>query len=1016
MLVLLVLVFILIVIKSQTPAPITSNPSSDPTLEPTLEPTTNRPSLEPNICNLFDGSNKILLEQNKILSNFEILDPFVIAFDFIIYDNNQCTSNTTNITCNLIQFGNNNELFLPKLSVQNEMGKLMWNIILFNNISLNNGIEYNLIDTAENKDISVPINKKTTFEITFDGDNSSILIYFDDTRFYYNNENVSPRDIINSVSLDDIDFFNITGKYQPFYISNSDEIALNASITNLCISTSSSNPTLSPTLIPTVSPTNIPSAAPINTRNQTDIYQKIDCYTRFGAHLTKNIQCYDDGFFMISCGVQVRNSLNEDVSLGKETFNKGTFIQRTFVNDIKNSDGICYIDYNINDENIQKINDEGLEIRPSARCCNFRQAYNESFRCRYFESSENRIIGTNQVKSDNGAAENENQFTFISCNDEFPILLSCSSRVESTLSSSSSSLISNDIDDIQYYGSFFAPSTTPSSNEFNFNPNDNLYFELFAPTKGVPKLPTITTTIIPTSINSPTLKPTKSPTIQPTTNSDTVRLGIKKVSSPYTKCVSQYGDIKGDYKVIAVATCCSDNTNFNFTEPTEAPTISPTFPTKLNTEFIGTNGTNNPVSNDIDAIFSEGGIDIIIGITEWGIYQFSDSVQDDSARLGVIAYQGLIIGQFKINSINDSLVTTNSDFGNEFPPDKDLQFVQIEQCAQFQLDIDKNDFINGYDVYYTRFAIFGITFYSYLGKEFSCPTNKDFRDTSINRISNINQGLATNLSIYQMSNISQRNIFKENGTFKLSGYSGKRQTRFLKAGVQRSLMGSIRFTFIGTFDASLSTTNQPTISDDTSLSNTNQPTLNPIVLLPGQSPIGSYNLLCYTIWGKDTVSCNDTTTDSLVGCNGYSITGQIFNAYIINDLCIVNTINGANNATETEIAAIATCCEFYVTPDRDFSLFIYISIIGGVLLIAMITTMSLILYLRIGKLTFFNPADIDDDTIIDNAFQNIGDQVVSEKIEKFGINESDHTEMVNLHKERSQSVGLQDDNDIINNN
>eukprot|EP01084_Bolivina_argentea_P227306 383896_1 len=467
-------------------------------------------------------------------------------------------------------------------------------------------------------------------------------------------------------------------------------------------------------------------------------------------------------------------------------------------------------------------------IQPQARCCNFEQQYNDKFKCRYFKSDVDRI---NNQQSTERAAEDSNETTYTTCPDKFPLLLSCNTILNEQNRITAYAQTNNDI---QFYGSFYAHS---ANSDGEYNPDNNLYFELntgINSSKSIPFPPTSTTTSTSRIIGS-----TPSPTYTPTSSGSILQLNI----SSSTHCVSQYGPIKGNYTISSIATCCTesyDTSSSDILQPTSSPTTSPTMRSPLETQLIGTNGTNTGEFY----IENKASDSIIIGINTWGIYQVIDTNTINGTQYKIY-YQGILIGSYLTMDANGIIETkfTSSDFAAETN-----NFYTITSCAGFILDIDNNgnrDFINGYDVYYTHIAIYGITFYTSFGRQYSCPDHQEFKDTSLQfanselcdgKGNGCGQTIAE--TYYDIIKISERNIFAINGTYKLSGWKGWLQTRTLGPGVIRSIYGSIHFLFIG--NATLNTLS-PTISPTPTPTNNKIKTLSPT--FAGQET--SESLKCY---------------------------------------------------------------------------------------------------------------------------------------------------------------------------
>ena len=68
--------------------------------------------------------------------------------------------------------------------------------------------------------------------------------------------------------------------------------------------------------------------------------------------------------------------------------------------------------------------------------------------------------------------------------------------------------------------------------------------------------------------------------------------------------------------------------------------------------------------------------------------------------------------------------------------------IKLRECPRFQLDSYAGvpDYISGLDVYYTQFAIFGLTFYTSQGYKYSCPGEAVFVDTSAQYVKNKQDG------------------------------------------------------------------------------------------------------------------------------------------------------------------------------------------------------------------------------------------------------------------------------------
>eukprot|EP01084_Bolivina_argentea_P202558 346068_1 len=188
--------------SNPTPLP-TLDPTETPTSEPTLEPTiatdlptaapsaapTVIPTIKKNLCNLFNGKtiqNIIQVEQNTIISNIDVEDPLIIAFDFIIGDN-ECT-NIDNQICNLLRFGKYGSLIgenisFPSISTINKNGTLHW-IIEIDDGTGNNSIILNNTENKSEESFAIKPNITSSFHITFSGFQRAI--YIGTSLYYYN--------------------------------------------------------------------------------------------------------------------------------------------------------------------------------------------------------------------------------------------------------------------------------------------------------------------------------------------------------------------------------------------------------------------------------------------------------------------------------------------------------------------------------------------------------------------------------------------------------------------------------------------------------------------------------------------------------------------------------------------------------------------------------------------------------------------------------------------------------------
>eukprot|EP01084_Bolivina_argentea_P042666 78661_1 len=466
-----------------------------PTVSPTKTPTL-IPTIEQSYCNLLDTRNistVINIKQNSRISDIEIMDPLIISFDFILDINDSVCNTEENQICNLIQFGvsetyddtqdisldRNHSALFPRISTIFQNGQLLWYITIFDG-DITTNITNN-VNLAQNESFIVPINKQSSFHITF-SDNERV-IYIDSNLYYYS----------NSSSNENV-WDYIFEEFHPFYISNPYDEPLIGNITNLCISSNSWSPTIFPTKEPSKTPSNIPTNTANPTITPTE-YNKINCYTEIGNSGDLTVECSEYGYIITSCGIYDNNITNTSNLI----FNKGAYIKRKIVNDLT-SDGICYIDFNTQNNSIKDI------IRPYARCCNFQKQYNEEFKCRYFESNMIETDFSSGISSSFESASMRNEFTYVSCNSQFPYLLSCITRVYETHPTVITNM-ANSNNDIQFYGTFQA-SNAPND---EFNPQYNYYFDLDTQTeKTIPYAPSA-----PTAPTIENIYTTPSPTYAP---------------------------------------------------------------------------------------------------------------------------------------------------------------------------------------------------------------------------------------------------------------------------------------------------------------------------------------------------------------------------------------------------------------------------------------------------------------------------------------------------------------------
>ena len=126
------------------------------------------------------------------------------------------------------------------------------------------------------------------------------------------------------------------------------------------------------------------------------------------------------------------------------------------------------------------------------------------------KTRQNKQLGTAAL------ATIENEYTYVSCIDEFPFMLSCTAQVIDTESGNEDLIYASSNNDIQFYGTFQVPSTAPIE-ELN---DENLYFSLeTGTTKFMPLAPTVA--------SDTSLGATPSPTaIVPTVSGSTAQLHI----------------------------------------------------------------------------------------------------------------------------------------------------------------------------------------------------------------------------------------------------------------------------------------------------------------------------------------------------------------------------------------------------------------------------------------------------------------------------------------------------------
>ena len=230
-------------------------------------------------------------------------------------------------------------------------------------------------------------------------------------------------------------------------------------------------------------------------------------------------------------------------------------------------------------------------MRPVARCCDFDQTYGYALQCRYLQSTE--LLGDNGLSSDS-AASSKNEYTFITCNDQFPLMLGCQTK---TTRDTDYDTDWNE-DAISFYGSFYAQNSIPDG---EYNPDYNGYFNIFEREPwDIPYDPSsLTPDPTPEPIDGGTSAPFLSPTPVPTVPTGSVYDEMDIVhSDAYTRCVAQRGPESLDsngYTVTAVATCCNldiyDDVGM-LDEPTAMPTEEPTAERTFYTEYYGENGTN----------------------------------------------------------------------------------------------------------------------------------------------------------------------------------------------------------------------------------------------------------------------------------------------------------------------------------------------------------------------------------------------------------------------------------------
>eukprot|EP01084_Bolivina_argentea_P306298 529282_1 len=996
------------------------------------------------------------ITKNTRISNIKVSNPLIISFDFVLNKkmNQTCAGHTyqeglccrkENKTCNLIQFGISNTyddpraevtftndpkrgLSLPSISAVFKSGNWLWNITTHR-------LDKTTVLGPNNW--AVPISKKSSFYIIFTNTKTQIWI---NSLLYY-----------NSTANDA--WKNSIGESHPFYISNQDDDQLIGNVSNICILTDSIAPTQFPTSHPIKSPTPSPSWSPTAKKNSLSptTYAKINCYTETGNPGDLTVSCSQSGYIITSCGIE----LNDNLSELDRIFYKGSYIKRQSMNEL-NTDGVCHIDYNFNIEQPTSPPTSSPTIssprrlsiilnppRPQARCCDFKTQFNQAFRCRYFESE----LPTNRI----------NEYSYATCDDKFPLLLSCGTRVDE----SSKKHVASSQDYISFYGTFQS-NMNRKKNQYQYNPDYNYYFKLkTGTTKAIPLAPPPTSEPTTADNNLPTISPTI-PTQPPTTakNKTDGSLDVVKLDHSHIKthCVAQHGSETSDYSVIAIATCCTDKFNTS-TSPddvskykyaTPNPTPPPTFKKRLYTAYFGPNGTTtktlstDPTDRDFFENENQKRFLPLAGITEWGIFQVFGERKLKSAEkkqtVGIdswwISYQGILIGKYSVWNENGTKVETSAtgDYGDEIGhpgTSTDYFFSQIRQCSSFELDIvnGTKDYINGFDVYNTTMTVFGITFYTAFGRKYSCPDNENFVDDSKiykgapggGKFNNV----VLNDTYYKMTNISIENAFPNSstyGTYKLSGWRGTYQPRQFSPAVIRRLYASIAFSFV--FDDTVNTfspTNTPTTGPPTGIptiapSKKKSPTLTPTKGTSAPSIIGqgkSETLVCYSRFNNGSVTCetpsNRVDNKTMTGCNGYSVEGQVFRTSIIDNItsktsqCVVSTIN------DKPAAAIATCCYFKPPIERNWNVFIYTSIAAGVIFVIMFIIICAVLFFNIKNKKYFDPEDVDDDTLIDKRVEDVGSDVAKSKIVPFKVSVDDWKQMqeLDMQPDRSDSIGLQ---------
>lgn len=108
----------------------------------------------------------------------------------------------------------------------------------------------------------------------------------------------------------------------------------------------------------------------------------------------------------------------------------------------------------------------------------------------------------------------------------------------------------------------------------------------------------------------------------------------------------------------------------------------------------------------------------IKGIEEWGLMQAVDLGAFGDGSGSYLGYQGLIISSFAVSDDGSTeTIEADTDYYQEI--DNDDTFYVLKRCPSFRL-VD-GDYINGFDLYYSRFTIFGLTFYSHNGYKYPCP-------------------------------------------------------------------------------------------------------------------------------------------------------------------------------------------------------------------------------------------------------------------------------------------------------